>query len=271
MRAPFLPKTLLPALAFLLTAACAQDGPQAMAQSSDGQNGNRYAMTIDGDQRCFSTNGVPHHETGEFPTRGNPNTIEPQTVSVCVPMTPQRATVRTPIRGTLGIAVNGVAFRPNTAEKYDPNGRRGFSRNGDPDWTVDIHGVDGKLGLDFNNAHVGRGGLYHYHGIANALTELSGTTLIGYAGDGYEMHYAGEAVTSGYMLKSGTRPSGPGGAYDGTYNEDYVYTATAGTLDACNGGLKDGEYVYYVTDSYPFVPRCLTGVVSDDFNRSRHR
>lgn len=265
----------LTCVSVLSIAACAQTG-SAGSQTSEtvnptGQNGNRYVMTIRGDQRCFSSNGLPHHETGTFPNRGNPNGIEAQTVNVCAPLSPQRASAITPIRGTMGIAINGVQFRPNTAGYYDPNGRRGHSRNGDKNWSLDIHGAPGKLGLDFNNAHVGRGGLYHYHGIATALTALSESSLVGYAGDGYEIHYAGETVQSGYTLKQGTRPSGPGGAYDGTYNEDYIYDAKSGDLDACNGGLMDGRYVYYITDSYPFVSRCLTGKVSADFNRSRHR
>jgi len=237
---------------------------------------NRIEITTTQTQRCFSANGLPDHPTGEFPNRGNPNAIAAQDVNVCVPLDPTKAEAITPIRGTMGIAINGVQFRPNTAEFYDPEGRRGHSRNGDRNWSLDIHGAPGKLGLDFNNAHVGRGGLYHYHGIAEHLLDSSGSSLIGYAGDGYEMHYVGETIESGYELKPGTRPTGPGGAYDGTYNEDYVWVGGEDTsgqprLDECNGGRLNGQYVYFVTDSYPFVPRCLTGVVSADFNKSNHR
>jgi hypothetical protein len=84
---------------------------------------------------------------------------------------------------------NGVQFRPNTAGSWDPDARRGHSRHGDENWSIDIFGARGKLGLDFNNAHVGKGGLYHYHGIAVSLTTTSGSSLVGYAGDGFEMHY----------------------------------------------------------------------------------
>lgn len=111
--------------------------------------------------------------------------------------------------------MNGVLFRPNTAGFYDPDARRGHSRNGDRNWSLDIHGAPGKLGLDFNNAHVGRGGLYHYHGIAKDLLKEDSGSLIGYAGDGYEIHFVGEAVKSGYELKPGERASGPGGAIMG--------------------------------------------------------
>lgn len=234
---------------------------------------NSVFITLEGNQRCIVSNGIPDHTTGTFPNRGNPNAIEVQDVRVCMPAIPVKSETITPIRGTMGIALNGVQFRPNTAGFWDPNGRRGHSRNGHRDWSLDIHGAPGKLGLDFNHAHVGRGGLYHYHGIADSLTELSGSSLIGYAGDGFEIHYVGEAVQSGWTLKSGTRPTppaGPGDAYDGTYNEDYEFTASENRLDQCNGGDLEGKYVYFVTDTYPFVSRCLHGEVSDDFNRARH-
>ena len=250
----------------------------AMADGSEGHDHseNRFTMTMTETERCFSANGLPNHPTGEFPNRGNPNAIAPQDVNVCVPLNPQKAETITPIRGTMGIAMNGVQFRPNTAGFYDPDARRGHSRSGDRNWSLDIHGAPGKLGLDFNNAHVGRGGLYHYHGIAESLLDHTGSSLIGYAGDGFEIHYVGESVKSGWVLKTGQRPSGPGGTYDGTYNEDYTYvggeTATGiARLDECNGGMLNGRYVYFVTESYPFVSRCLTGEVSDDFNKANHR
>lgn len=260
----------LTAATLTIGACVSQSSAQTTPQE---QTNNLVSVSFTDTDRCFAANGLPDHATGEFPNRGNPNAIAPQTVDVCVPLNPMTADQITPIRGTMGIAINGVQFRPNTAGFYDPNGRRGHSRNGDRNWSLDIHGAPGKLGLDFNNAHVGAGGLYHYHGIANSLTETSGSSLVGYAGDGFPIRYVGEAATSGWVLKSGTRPSsaGPGGSYDGTYNEDYTYVGGEGSLDECNGGMVGGEYSYFVTDSYPFVSRCLTGVVSPDFNKANHR
>lgn len=231
---------------------------------------NRVSVEIDDAERCFASNGIPDHATGTFPNRGNPNAISEQDLEMCVTSTPVRGTTAQPVRGAIGIAVNGVQFRPTTAGFYDPNGRRGHSRNGGRNWSLDINGAPGRLGLDFNNAHVGRGGLYHYHGIANSLLETSGSTLIGYAADGFEMHYVGSSATSGYELKQGARPEGgPPGDYDGTYNEDYVFVADKG-LDECNGGTLDGRFVYFVTDSYPFVGRCLWGEISEDFAGGEH-
>jgi hypothetical protein len=236
-----------------------------------GANSNRIDIKVVDGQRCFTTNGIPDHPTGKFPNRGNPNTISEQQVYVCVTTSPKRKKTPTPIKGTVGIAINGVQFRPNTAGFWDPNARRGHSRRGDRNWSLEIFGARGKLGLDFNNAHVGRGGLYHYHGIAPSLSKTSGSSLVGYAGDGFEMHYLPDGKQSGWVLKEGNRPSGPPGKYDGTYNEDYIYVGGEDRLNQCNGGSLNGIYVYFITDTYPFVPRCLYGEVSIDFNRSRHR
>lgn len=232
---------------------------------------NKISIKVQNGKRCFATNGIPDHATGRFPNRGNPNGIRTQDIDVCVTSRPRKGKRPQWVRGTIGIAVNGVQFRPNTAGFWDPNSRRGHSRQGDRNWSLDIHGAPGKLGLDFNNAHVGRGGLYHYHGITKSLTKTSGSLLIGFAGDGFEIHYLGDRARSSYQLKPGQRPSGPGGKFDGTYNEDYRFVAGSGNLDECNGGKIDGKFVYFVTNTYPFVTRCLWGEVSRDFARARHR
>lgn len=166
--------------------------------------------------------------------------------------------------------VNGVQFRPNTAGSYDPMSKSSHSRNGDKRWTLDIFGARNKLGLDMNNGHAGPGGLYHYHGIAKSLREGSDSSLIGYAGDGFEIHYVGRKVISGYKLRAGVRPSGPRGSYDGTFNEDYIHTTGSDTLDECNGGQLDGKYVYFITLDYPFVGRCLWGDIAKGFGIDRH-
>lgn len=232
--------------------------------------GNDFNISIKGNQRCFIGDGLPDHKTGTFPNRGNPNGIRAQKINVCVPATPIKSDKAQSVRGAIGIAINGVQFRPTTAGFWDPKARRGHSRTGDRNWSLDIFGAPGHLGLDFNNAHVGPNGLYHYHGIAKSLTKTSGSSLIGYAGDGFEMHYIGENATSGYRLKQGGRPKGPKGKYDGTYNEDYEHIDGKNVLDQCNGGQLKGKYVYFVTETYPFVGRCLWGEISKDFAGGGH-
>ena len=237
-----------------------------------GQNVNRVEITVIKASRCFIANGIPDHPIGVFPNRGNPNTVLEQQLNVCVPLKPKRGLVPKFIKGIIGVAINGVPFRPNTAGFWDPNGRRGHSRHGNKNWSVEIFGAPGKLGLDFNNGHVGRAGMYHYHGIAISLTKTSGSSLVGYARDGFEIHYIPSERKSGWQLKRGMRPSGgPLGAYDGSYNEDYEYVGGKNRLDQCNGGELLDNYVYFITDNYPFVPRCLFGEISSDFDSNRHR
>ena len=100
--------------------------------------------------------------------------------------------------------------------------------------------------------------------LENVVGELDGT-LFGYAADGFEIHYVGSDAQSSWQLKAGERASGPGGARDGTYVQDYEFVEGSGTLDECNGGTLDGQYVYFATDTYPFFPRCFRGTVSSDF------
>lgn len=232
---------------------------------------NDFSISVKGDLRCFSGDGLPDHNTGTFPNRGNPNGIRKQHVNSCVPANPIKTNQAKSVRGAIGMAVNGVQFRPTTAGFWDTSARRGHSRQGDKNWSLDIFGAPGHLGLDINNAHVGPNGLYHYHGIATSLTKTSGSSLVGYAGDGFEMHFVEDKVTSGYRLKQGSRrASAPAGKYDGTYNEDYEHVAGNGVLDQCNGGLLNGKYVYFITESYPFVGRCLWGNISKDFANGEH-
>ena len=97
---------------------------------------------------------------------------------------------------------------------------------------------------------------------------------VGFAADGHLMYYSKSgAYQSSYQLDTDTRtgtgcvPSGPnpeeidieGSTPDGTYTSDYVYVEGLGDLDQCNGTTIDGEYLYIVTDDYPFIPRCLMG------------
>ncbi len=231
---------------------------------------NEFSQYFKNNERCFKSNGIPNHKTGNFPKKSNPNSILPQKINICVPMSPKKLKNYTKIEGIIAIALNGILFRPGTAGFWDPKTKRKHSRDGNKNWSVDIFGLKGKLGLDFNNAHVGRGGMYHYHGLPSSLIKNLKTTQIGYAGDGFEIHYIGNKMLSGWELKKGKRQSGPPGKFDGTYNEDYRFVGGKGKLDRCNGGNYNGKYVYFITHSYPIVPRCLYGVVSSDFNKSRH-
>lgn len=84
-------------------------------------------------------------------------------------------------------------------------------------------------------------------------------------------------LTSSYRLRSGVRPDGPGGPYDGTYTEDFEFVAGHGMLDLANGRhgvtpeYPGGTYYYVLTDTFPFVPRHVVGTIADSFRRSGRR
>ncbi len=231
--------------------------------------GSAYAgnvsITTTNNQRCISSDGLPDHSTGSFPNSGNPHRISTQSIRYCFPLNPVKNNPAIPQRGSIGVALNGITIRPGTAYYWDASSSRGHSRDRSSGWNLEGLGSCEALGIDHNNAHVDNRGLYHYHGVASALVSSQADTLIAYAADGFEIHYVGRSERASYQLKQGTRPSGPGGRYDGTYVEDWQYIAGSGTLDHCNGGTLNGKFVYFATDIYPFFPRCLWGNVSNDF------
>ena len=129
----------------------------------------------------------------------------------------------------------------------------------------------GQLGLDQNNAHVQPTGTYHYHGVPHGLLDVlprGDLVHVGYAADGFKMMVSRSGkYESSYRLKSGTRSSGPGGSYTGKYTADFDYKAGSGDLDQCNGADVNGEYVYFLTEAFPFAPRCLMGEANSSFAR----
>ena len=233
---------------------------------------NRVSITRQGDTLVIQSNGIADHAVGQFPNRSNPNAISEQDYTFVVDATPSKARQVTAVeRSAFGVALNGVPFDPNAAEWWQRDRNSG--------WSYDPFAVSGQLGMDRNNAHVQPNGAYHYHGLptgfmgAGSASEHS--ALIGFAADGFPI-YAQYGLIDGqiaeqqssYQLRSGTRPSGPGGRYDGTFVEDYVYVAGVGDLDACNGEdtvtpeYPNGTYAYFLTDEFPYVPRCWVGTPS---------
>ena len=232
---------------------------------------------VHGHDLDVSANGIPDHQVGEFPNRGNPHEITEQHYRFSFPAKPEASKTTTPVYGMpFGIALNGVVFDPGTAEFW--NGDRSSG------WNYEALGGAVPLGIDENHAHVQPNGAYHYHGMPTGL--LAGlefvkgahSPLIGWAADGFPVYalygYDGKDTskvikhTSSYRLKEGDRPKppkGPGGEYDGAFIQDYEYVEGLGTLDECNGAwtvtpeFPDGTYAYFLTEEWPVVPRAFRG------------
>ena len=102
-------------------------------------------------------------------------------------------------------------------------------------------------------------------------------TLYGYS-NGQDAKSGVKKLKSSYRLKKGQRPSGgsnPGGSYDGTFVGDYTYQAGLGDLDDCNGQaavtpeFPKGTYAYFLTQTWPVIPRCFKGTPDRSFQKQR--
>ncbi|MEL7092327.1 MAG: YHYH protein [Pseudomonadota bacterium] len=262
-----------------------QAEPLTLTAARKRVRGAQVAMTVQGDTRVITSNGLPGHKVGSFPNAGNPNRISAQRYTFRVPVSPRKGRARDLPRATaFGVAVNGVPFDPNAAEFWQGNPRAG--------WNYNALGGAVALGLDANYGHVQPTGAYHYHGLPVGLMQQLNwsaskpSPLIGFAADGFPIYAVtaqvnGQVVrmTSSYQLKSGSRPGGsqPGGRHDGAFMQDYEYRAGSGRLDECNGAtvktteFPNGTYAYFLTDTYPVVPRCLKGAVGQGFGKSGGR
>lgn len=245
-------------------------------------------FSIQGAKRVMQTNGIPKHVVGEFPNRGNPHTITPQSQRYEWTTFPKLAQWITPIdRHLFGVALNGVPFDPETAEFFrgDPHSK----------WKLEAMTTRMARALDANHAHVQPSGAYHYHGLPTALiSELEEPfptmTLVGWSADGfpiYSLYGYKNSINSNsplvelrasYRIRKGNRPSGgnvPQGPYNGDYTLDWEYVEDSGDLDACNGRygvtpeFPEGIYYYVITSGYPFIPRSFMGTPDQSFlNRS---
>lgn len=247
---------------------------------------NEVKIVVEGDYRIITANGIPDHSTGAFPNQGNPNSIAPQRYKFRVPLNPKPANFATDLpHQDFGVAINGVPFDPFTAEFW------GGDRRSEWNYEGIINGI-GYLGIDFNNAHVQPTGAYHYH--ANPLglmrnLKSDGTKMIqiGWAADGFPIYglygYTNpddakspvKKMKSSWRLKKGTRPSGPGGVYDGSFTKDWEFVQGSGDLDECNGRtgvtpeFPKGTYYYVVSENYPWIPRKYKGTPDKSFERGR--
>ena len=280
------------------SADCADYVGTYVAESLDLQNDILFESTItitaDETECTIISNSVPNHEfnddTAVFAGGADGATIaETESISV-VSRSPEFATEPTFITQTLKNAVflNGVRLDILSAGCYLPlsadageDGNVGIGCASDADWLLDPLGTESKFGADLHNGHTQPGGLYHYHGGPEALFDdepgPEGSPVIGFAADGFPVYGSffldpetGEVreAISGYELKEGSRgertDTNPGGEYTGEYNDDWEFTGN-GDLDECNGMTVDGQYGYYVTDTFPWVIKCLVGAPDESF------
>jgi len=235
----------------------------------DDNFGTKTKVTLAADQRVMVTNALPNHKTGEFPRKGNPNTISAQSRTYIFPVSPKYTGKAQWVREP-GVALNGVKFEPGTAEVVTCETGENYRVEAFQD-VID-------LGLDFNNAHVQPTGAYHYHGSPTSIIESFDTgedlVHIGFAHDGFPIYYSkSSAYKPSFKAIDGNREGedctyenpketidvSVGGHHDGTFTSDFEYVEGSGDLDECNGVTVNGQYMYLVTNGFPYVSRCLMG------------
>jgi hypothetical protein len=226
--------------------------------TAEDEANENVSISWDDDYFYMESNSLPDHETGDFPNQGNPNTISEISAEYQIPRNPVYLEDAKDIK-IFGVTFGGVSFDPGTAERDEAT-----------DWNIEGLQDLFDLGMDFNNAHVQPSGKYHYHGIPTSL-ENTDHAPVAFAADGFPV-FIDEDYESSYAVRSGERTDDePDGSYDGTYTQDFEYIEDSGDLDTCNGTFitndyyPDGTYAYFLTDSFPFVPRCLHGEADPSF------
>jgi len=243
----------------------------------DETNDNVFYLSSS-DTITIESNGIPDHETGDFPNSGNPNTISEQDQEFTFARSPIKNDTPTDVQ-IFGVAKNGVLFEPGTAERDQASG-----------WSIEAFNtaLDLDLGIDLSNAHVQPTGTYHYHGIPEGLLDDDGTShssLVGFAADGFPIYarYGYSDISDAnspiielqpsWQLKTGQRGEGePNGPYSGDYTNDFEFNPFVGDLDECNGiftvtpEFPGGTYAYFLTDTFPFAPRCIMGIPDASFS-----
>jgi len=243
----------------------------------------------------FVSNSIPNHDfndaTAHFATNVSTNNL-----NLTVVRSPSFAANTTALSQQTDNAIflNGVILDILSAGCYDPS-KNGAGTDGnvqigcnvsDP-WLLDPLSSDSSFGADTHNAHTQPNGLYHYHGNPNAMFDehpgVDGSPVIGFAADGFPIYgsYFLDSNTgsvrkaeSGFTLRTGNRTAINGlnpsdnaansDGYDGTYVADWEFTDN-GDLDECNGMEVNGQYGYYVTDTYPWVIACFKGTPHSSF------
>lgn len=228
--------------------------------------------------RELTANGIPDHAIGDFPNPHNPSSVSERQVRFAASLRPVVVAV-TPIAHVVGFALNGVKFDPSTAGTCSGSGDCTPLGELGP-WTLEAMGGAFDFGVDASHGHVQPDGSYHYHGMPEGLlTKGRAMTLVGWAIDGFPIYarYGHatasdlsspiEVMRSSYRLKSRPDEGRPSTRelQMGTFTQDYEFVAGSGDLDRCNGRFgatpefPGGIYHYYVTDGWPYAPRCVMG------------
>lgn len=260
-------------------------------------------ISLSGESCIIASNEIPNHNFNDQ-SASFAHDVSEQTSAYTVVISPQFATTVTPMTlgFTNVVFLNGATADILSAACYDVgdaslgNEKVGCNQNNiDHPWRYDPMSPLNTFGTDNHNAHVQADGNYHYHGNPVAMfdqdcdTQGTPSPVIGFAADGFPVYgscftdpvtNSVEKAQSSFMLKNngGQRVAVAGYAtpeegqgvvssnnYNGQFTGDFEYIEGSGDLDGCNGMTIDGQYGYYVTDSYPWILACYKGEINDSF------
>jgi len=266
----------------------------------DVEDANAYCFEVNDNVRHIYANNYPDHDDNYNQPQF---TVTAQDYEYYMCAYPEQDTDYTPLYETtettvgceynyqFGVNINGVRYDPNSAVTFvEKDGSNNINWHEEAASTANDIGVN--MGTD-NGGHLNSKGEYHYHAIPYdyfvndlGIDGSEHSPIVGYAADGFPIYYkyvysdaedtlsAIATASSGYTLKSGTRPgdgdTAPSGTYDGNYYEDYEYSSANTILDQCNGRYAAtpdypyGTYYYVLTDEYPYIPRCFLGTSVDN-------
>lgn len=216
------------------------------------------------------SDGLPDYDTSDFPNTESPTAVMVRSRLFRIPSTPAPADQITELSATSfdGVLLNGVLVQVREAGCAGSD--CGLPYNANP-----MH-APALYGMDEHHAHTLSDGTYHYHGDPRDIYSDDGSLsgVVGFAADGYPIYgpwfnddgIIRKAISS-YQLKAGSITTEAGQYfYNGSYVEDYEYVANSGDLDECNGMAINGQYGYYVTETFPYILNCLRGTPDSSFN-----
>merc|ERR1719322_744848 len=208
--------------------------------------------------RVVVANGIPDHDAENDAVSANPNTRCERWTYMAVPLNPSQGSsaVQTGM-GVIGLATTGGTFYNDLSST-------------DGDVALYNEGIT----LDSCNGHSFSNNQYHYH--ANIACDSDAAdadvcSMVGYARDGVPIYgYCNDAdgtqFTSCYSISSGYSESEltiASGTYYSASMEDYYEFNSDGdcNLDEANGAIHPttGEYSYFLTTTYPWVPKYYYG------------
>ena len=277
---------------------CGYAGSGTQQMATRGTNANSptvatlpytFSWTCSASARVLASNGVPNHDItgGAFATAISPQTTVAGAPSINVSYTLAPAlAASSSMPQFAGYSINGLKMEPGTAGTCTDAGQCNEAGGGGM-WRMEALGsLNWDFGVDSNKSHVQPTGEYHIHGMPEKLmaklNKGTAMALVGWAADGFPVYArygytrAMDASSATMVMRGSYRTKAAPDAGRpstnlvsmGSFRQDWEYVAGLGDLDECNGRtgvtpeFPSGIYHYYITDSYPYIHRCVKGTAA---------